>query len=397
MTNEERERRWRLILGGHDADGIGYNLSAQDQKLDQCLSALYGQGSQDGGLGSPSKTRRGGSSASKPKVSRWLGDIREYFPSSVVKVMQRDAIERLGLESLLLEKEVLENIEIDIHLVAQLISLKDVIPSRTKETARHVVEKVVEEIKRRLEVPLREAVSGSLNRAIHNPRPRHHEINWHRTILANLKHYQPAYQTIIPEKRIGYGKKRACLKDIILCVDQSGSMATSVVYSSIFAAVLASLPSIATHLIVFDTSIADLSDDLHHDPVDVLFGLNLGGGTDINKAVAYCETLITRPEDTIFILMSDLCEGGDNRRMRARMKDLVLAGVTCITLLALSDDGVPSYDHRNASYLANIGIPSFACTPDLFPDLISQVLSKKDLNMWAATHDIILTRKSEET
>ena len=392
---QERVRRWRLILGGQDADGTHTDLSGFDQKVDQCLASLYGQGSQQATLESKvlSKSKRGrnglgGLGSSKPSVSRWLGNIREYFPSSVVRVIQKDAIERLGLESLLLEKEILETIEADVHLVAQLISLKHVIPSQTKETARSVVNKVVQELKRKLEAPTREAIVGTLNRAQRNRRPRHHEIDWPRTIRANLKHYQPEYKSIIPEKRIGFGKKRSSLKDIILCVDQSGSMASSVVYSSIFAAVLASMPAVSTKLVIFDTSVVDLSEELHDDPVDILFGINLGGGTDINQAVAYCESLITRPADTVFILVSDLMEGGDQRKMRSRMNGLVQSGVNCITLLTLSDDGTPWYDHHNATKFRSMGIPCFACTPDLFPNLMATALTKRDISVWAATNDI---------
>ena len=391
----ERQRRWRLILGGRDADGTDAELSSADLKLDQCLSALYGQGSESGELSKAQKRRgggRGGSGSSKPNVSRWLGDIREYFPASVVRVMQRDAIDRLGIESLLLEKELLENVESDVHLVAQLISLKNVIPVETKETARRVVSKVVDELKRRLEAPTREAVSGSLNRARRNPRPRHHEIDWRRTIMANLKHYQADYQSIIPERRIGFGRKRSSLRDVILCVDQSGSMATSVVYSSIFAAVLAKLPAISIKLICFDTSVVDLSDELHDDPVDVLFGLNLGGGTDINQALAYCEKLITRPEETVLVMISDLMEGGDERQMLTRMNALVDSGVNCINLLTLSDDGVPWYDSDNTLRFSKMGIPCFACTPDLFPDLMAQALRQQNISTWASQQDLLIVR-----
>src|SRR5262249_35638013 len=150
------------------------------------------------------------------------------------------------------------------------------------------VRKCVEEIQQRLAEPMRQAVAGALNRAIRNRRPRHREIDWNRTIRANLKHYQPEYQTVVPETRIGFGRKRSALRDVILCVDQSGSMATSIVYSGIFGAVLASLPAVRTQVVVFDTAVVDLSDKLS-DPVDVLFGTQLGGGTDINQALSYCQ------------------------------------------------------------------------------------------------------------
>jgi len=388
-VDEERLRRWRLLLGGNEADGTGCSLDGVDLAIDNCLAALYERDQQ--GSGGRSRDRRGGLGGSAPNVARWLGDIRTYFPSTVVRVMQRDAMERLNLQQMLLEPEMLEAAEPDVHLVANLIALRGVMPNKTKDTARVVVARVVEELMRRLASTTQQAVMGSLNRNVRNRRPRHNEIDWHRTIRANLKHYQVDLKTIIPETRIGYGRKRSSLRDIVLCVDQSGSMATSVVYSSIFAAVLASIPAVSTRLIVFDTSIVDLTEDLQ-DPVEVLFSTQLGGGTDINRALAYCQSLIQRPQETIFVLISDLCEGGDQAEMLKRAAHIATSGVQFIALLALSDEGAPWYDHENAAALAGFGIPAFACTPDLFPDLMAAAINRQDLGQWAATNDIVAAR-----
>src|SRR5262249_32093976 len=162
--------------------------------------------------------------------------------------------------------ELLQAVEPDVHLVAKILSLSRVMPTAARETARSVVRRVVEELERKLANPTRQAVLGSLNRATRNRRPRHNEIDWHRTIRANLCHYQPESNTVIPETRIGYGRKRQALREVILCIDQSGSMATSVVYAGIFGAVLASLPALATRVVVYDTAVVDLTDELH-DPV----------------------------------------------------------------------------------------------------------------------------------
>ena len=374
----ERLRRWRLMLGP-EADSGGFTLTGDDINIDRALGSLYGD---KAGFGK-STDRRGGSEASAPNVARWLGDIRTYFPSSVVRVMQKDALERLNLRQMLLEPEMLEAVQPDVHLVATLISLKSVIPSKTMDTARQVVRKVTDELIRKLANPMRQAVNGSLNRAIRNRRPRHNEIDWHRTIRANLRHYQPEYKTIVPETRIGYGRKRSALRDIILCVDQSGSMASSVVYSSIYGAVLASLPAVRTQMIVFDTSVVDLTEELH-DPVDLLFGAQLGGGTDINRALTYCQGLVRRPTDTILVLVSDLCEGGNKVEMLKRAASLVASGVQVVALLALSDQGAPYFDHDNAAQFAALGVPAFACTPDQFPDLMAAAISRRDLGQWAS-------------
>ena len=183
----------------------------------------------------------------------------------------------------------------------------------------------------------------------------------------------------MPERLIGYGRRTTAVqRDVVLCVDQSGSMAASVVYSGVFAAVLASMRSLRTSLVVFDTAVVDLTEELH-DPVEVLFGTQLGGGTDINRAIAYSQGLITRPRDTIFVLISDLYEGGVRDEMLRRVAAMIAAGVQVIVLLALSDEGAPAYDHDNAAALAAMGVPAFACTPDAFPDLMAAAIQRQDL------------------
>ena len=387
MSDTEKLRRWRLVLGGDEADGTDMTLNGTDSAMDRCLSALY-----DGSGGG--RKRSAGLGASSPSVARWLGDIRSFFPTSVVRVMQQDAMERLNLRQLLMEPEMLETVEPDVHLVANLLALAHIMPAKTKETARLVVRKCVEELERKLAEPMRQSVLGALNRASRNRRPRHREIDWNRTIRANLKNYQPDYKTIIPETRIGFGRKRSALRDIILCVDQSGSMASSVVYSGIFGAVLASLPAVKTQIVVFDTAVVDLSDKLS-DPVDVLFGTQLGGGTDINRAISYCQSLVTQPDQTIMVLISDLIEGGVRENLLKRAASLISSGVSLITLLALSDDGAPAYDHQNAAALAELGSPAFACTPDQFPALMAAAIGRQDIATWAAAQGISTTRRGE--
>ena len=382
--DDERLRRWRLILGGGAAEGTGMGLRGDDLKIDNALQALY-DSDRSGGLGS-----------SPPNIARWLGDIRTYFPSSVVQVMQHDALERLDLRQMLLEPELLEAVEPNVHLVADLLSLKNVMPAKTSETARQVVRRVVEELQRKLANPTRQAVAGSLNRATRNRRPRHNEIDWQRTIRANLKHYQPAYRTIIPEQRIGYGRRRTSLRDIILCVDQSGSMATSVVYSGIFGAVMASLPAVQTRMVVFDTEVVDLTDELH-DPVDLLFGVQLGGGTDINRALTYCQGLVRRPQETILVLISDLYEGGVREDLLKRAAALIGSGVQMLTVAGAERRRRAELRPRHRRRARALGAPAFACTPDLFPGLMAAAINRQDIGQWAATNAIVTTRGAART
>lgn len=386
----ERMRRWRLALGS-DAEAACGGLSGAAAEIDQALAALYDL-SGPGSLSS--KDRRGGRGASAPGVARWLGDIRRYFPSSVVQVMQRDALERLDMREMLLQPEMLESVQPDVHLVANLMALSRVIPAGTKDTARLVVRRVVDELTKRLEEPMRSAVTGALDRSQRNRRPRHAEIDWHRTIRANLRHWQPAYRTVVPETLHGYGRKaRRPQREVVLCIDQSGSMANSVVYSSIFGAVMATLPAVSTRLVVFDTAVVDMTEQLD-DPVELLFGVQLGGGTDINGAVGYCQSVIREPRNSILVLISDLYEGGVEDNLLRRAAALVDSGVQFITLLALSDEGAPAYDHALAAKLAALGVPSFACTPDAFPGLMAAAIRRDDIGAWAAAQGIATSPKA---
>lgn len=383
-SGRDRLGRWRLVLGGHEADGItaangsAVGLSADDARRDQALEQLY----------DTERNGRGGMGASSPRVARWLGDIRGYFPSSVVQVMQADAMDRLGLRQLLLEPEMLRTVQPDVGLVSTLLGLGRVIPEHSRESARAVVRQVTAQLEERLRVRTVQAVTGALNRAARTRRPRHRDIDWNRTIAANLKNYQPAYRTVVPERLVGHARRSTEIqREIILCIDQSGSMAESVVYSSVFGAVLSSLRSVHTRMVVFDTEVVDLTEELQ-DPVDVLFGVQLGGGTDINRALAYCQGQISRPDETILVLISDLYEGGIAEEMLRRAASIVGSGTTMIALLALSDNGHPTFDAGHAAALAGTGVPAFACTPDLFPELMAAAIERRDVSEWAAFHDI---------
>lgn len=380
--SDERNRRWTLALGVDDN-----GLSDTDTRMSDALSALYGDGESD-------KKGRGTLGGSAPRVARWLGDIREFFPAPVVQVIQKDAFERGGLRQMLLEPEFLATVEADVDLIADLVALRGVMPEKTRETARIVIAKVVDQLMERLERRTVDAIRGALDRSRRTMRPRFADIDWPRTITANLRHYQAEHRTIVPERLIGFMRQQrriADLDEVVLCVDQSGSMATSVVYASIFAAVMASLPVVSTKLVCFDTAILDLTEELA-DPVEVLFGVQLGGGTDIDAAVAYCEARIERPSKTHFILISDMYEGGDANALVDRLARLVITGVNVVVLLALTDTGRPSYDPALSGRVAALGIPVFACTPDQFPDLMATALRHEDVHAWAATSDIKLVR-----
>ena len=375
----EAQRRWRLLLGEQGHSGTG--LSVDDDRIDQALSALYDV--PDPVETTPRGTRSAGLGAAAPQVTRWLGDIRRYFPATVVEVMQRDAVQRLDLVQVLSEPELLETLQPDIHLAATLIGLAKVLPETARLSARQVVAQVVADVERRLAERTRSAVAGALGRGARRYDPPLRDVDWDRTIRANLRHYLPEQRTVVPARLIGYARQRRRVqRDVIVAIDQSGSMAPSVVYAAVFGAVLASISSLRTRVVAFSSEVTDLTDRLA-DPVDVLFSSQLGGGTDINGAVGYCQSLVTRPQDTVFVLITDLFEGPGKAELVPRLARLRADGVCVVVLLALSDEGAPSYDRELAATVAGLGIPAFACTPDAFPDLVAVALARGNVSAWA--------------
>jgi Mg-chelatase subunit ChlD len=373
--------RWRLALGAR-AEEVDRGLSLDGLRDEaQRLAIDPGRlGELDDALGFVYDERKGGRSGSRPYVPRWLGALREFFRHDVVALIQKDAIERRGLTELLFEPETLPFLERNVDLVATLLSARGLVPDAAKEMARAIVREVVEDLRKKLESHVRTAVYGALRRTAHSPIKLAKNIDWRRTIGKNLRGWNAARRVMVPEKIHFFANQRRRHEwDVALVVDQSGSMAESVVYSAVMAAIFASIDVLGTRLLFFDTEIVDAT-RLLSDPVEVLFSTQLGGGTDINRAVAYAqERFIERPERTLFVLITDLYEGGDAEQLVARMRQLVDSRVHALCLLALSDRGHPSYDHALAGRLQEIGVPCFGCTPKLLVDVIERVLKNQDI------------------
>lgn len=377
---KEQLRRWRLVLGHSANDAMAQMgcaaLGQDDMLMDEALAAIYDESE---GAGS-SSARQAGLGGSAPKLAKWLGDIRTYFQEDVVAVIQNDAVERKGMKQLLLEPELLKNVQPSLQLVGTLLSLSRQIPEHTKETAREVVRALVDQIKHLLESEIRRAVTGALNKREHSPIPRVDSIDWKWTIGRNLKNWQPSIGRLIPERFYFYSRaQRQNQWTVIVDMDQSGSMADSVVYGAVTGSIFASLPALNTRVVAFDTEVVDLTEQCGNDPVDMLFGVQLGGGTDINKSVAYCEQFVTDPAKTLFIMITDLYEGGNAAQLVRRLGEMVGNGVRVMCLLALSDSGIPMYDETLAKKLAKLGIPCFGCTPQNLPALIEGALGGDDL------------------
>ena len=384
MEEIRRIKRWRLILGVESEERFTsmnanekLGLSEEQIMMDQALAAIYNR-SEAGGFG---QGRGAGNGPSNPKISKWLGDVRTLFEKDLVTVIQSDAIERCGLRQLIFEPELLENLEPDIGLASTLLMLKDQIPKRSKESARAFITKIVEEINKLLEADIRRAVTSAINRRLHSPIPSASALDFQLTIRRNLKNYNKELGTIVPEHFYFFDRTTTAASrqwTVILDVDQSGSMGESVIYSSIMSCILASMASIRTHIVAFDTNIVDLTEKCD-DPVDLLFGFQLGGGTNIDQSVAYCQKFVENPSKTLFFLITDLEEGGNRASLMNRLKELKESGVTVVCLLAIADGGKPYYDAQMAEKVAGIGIPCFACNPEMLPLLLQRALKGQEL------------------
>lgn len=374
MEVEKKMTRWRLILGAETRDRLekmgAPGLNDNENLMDQALAAIYNR-TEEGGFG---KAGNGaGKGPSTMRISRWLGDVRTLFDKELVTVIQSDAMERCGLNQMLLEPEILENLEPDIGLAAVLLTLKEQIPKASKESARRFIQKIVEEINKLLEQDIRQSVTAAINKRRHSPIPSADALDYKRTITRNLKHYSPELGSIVPEQFYFFDRTSTSAANrwtVILDVDQSGSMGESVIYSSIMSCILASMASLKTHIVAFDTNFVDLTEKAE-DPVDLLFGFQLGGGTNIDQSVAYCQTLIENPSKTLFFLISDLEEGGNRAALLRKLKEMKESRVTVICLLALADGGSPYYDASMAQKIAAMGIPCFACSPQKLPLLLN--------------------------
>ncbi len=385
MENLERMKRWRLILGAESDERFrgmngaeGMELSMEQELMDQALASIYNN-SEAGGFGGSGK--EGGRGPSNPQITKWLGDVRSLFDKELVKIVQADAMERCGLKQLLFEPELLESVEPDINLASTILMLKDQIPKRSKESVRAFIKKIVEEINKLLEADIRRAVTAAVNRRNHSPIPSASALDYKMTIRRNLKNYNQELKTIVPEHFYFFDRTTVAASrqwHVILDIDQSGSMGESVIYSSIMSCILASMSSIQTHVVAFDTNVVDLTEK-SDDPVDLLFGFQLGGGTDIDRSVAYCERFVENPSKTLFFLITDLYEGGNRASLIRRLGELKEAGVTVVCLLAIADGGKPYYDTQMAARVSSLKIPCFACNPQMLPVLLERAFKGQDL------------------
>lgn len=375
LDNAELLRRWRLILGRYAQPLQGEAWSQHDGQLDASLDYLYGREYERKGMLLGGRAGGGGSlDPSQLRAIDWLDQARKLFPQEVYERVQGHAIERYELSGLLRDPAVLASLEPNQALARALIGMRGRLSADMHDAVRAIIRRVVEEITERLRKDFVNAVTGRRNRFRRTQMKSAQNFDWRATIAANLKHYDTASARMVIARPIFNARvKRSLPWDVILCVDQSGSMMDSVIYAAVVAGILSSLPAVNVRLVVFDTSVVDLT-HLASDPVEVLLTVQLGGGTNIGRAVQYCEQLVVNPQRTIFALISDFEEGAPPAPLLAALKRMAESRVTLLGLAALDERAQPVYDRGMAQRLADQGMHVAALTPQHFAEWLAGVM-----------------------
>lgn len=371
LSPEEREslNKWRLILGSFSEKQLP--LSGEYQEMDHVLDFLYTREyTEEQGI----RGQNGGRGGSSLTVPTWIARVRELFPAKTVEIMQKQALEKYQLTELLTDEKILREMQPDMELLKNILAFKDSMSPRVLETARNIVTEVVREIEKNLESHIREAFYGKKNPYKSSSVRSMRNLDFKKTIRRNLKNYDRRRQILVPEHVYFCSRVRKQNEyHIILVVDESGSMLSSVIYTAVMAGIFAKLPTLQTDLIIFDTSVVDLSGYVS-DPVEVLMNVQLGGGTDISKALDYAMTKISRPAKTIVVLVSDLYDGYDYRQMYRRTYEIVESGAKMFVLPALDFDAAGSYDKNAAQKMANLGAEVAAVTPKELAQWIAKIV-----------------------
>lgn len=365
----EASRRWRLILGRYAQDKLG-GLSGQDGRMDGALDYLYGREYAGRGL----RGRQGSLDPTQMTALSWLGKARGLFPDNVFETLQSDALNRYGLTELLKDPEVLARIEPRQDLLPALLNMHGRASDALKSELRAIAQKIIDDIVKRLKPEIERAFSGQRNRFIRSNLASSANFDWRATMRENLSRYDPERQRIIAERiRFNARVKRRLPWTVVLCVDQSGSMTDSVIHAAVLAAILSGLPGVKVKMVLFDTSVIDVTDRLS-DPIDTLLSVQLGGGTDIGQAMLYCETLIEDPTRTVLALVTDFFEGGSGRDMLGVIARLAEARVTQLGLPALDGTGRAWFDRGLSGQAAALGMEIGAMSPDRFANWLAEVM-----------------------
>lgn len=369
--------RWRLMLGQSAEGGLGCGgLSGAAAGQDAALAWLYdrngtGEGRDIGG--GMHSDRQGGSGDSQLSVPDWLNEVHQLFPKETIERLEKDAVERYNITEIVTNAEVLQRIEPNPTLLAAIMKTKHLMNPEVLALARALVAKVVKQLMEKLAREIRTAFSGSVDRRKRSFLKVARNFDAKRTLRRNLGNYDPDEKKVFIRDPFFVSRTRK-INDkwqIILLVDESGSMMGSVIHAAVTAACLWGLPSVKTHICIFDTNVVDLTDDCT-DPVEILMKVQLGGGTDIGKAVAYALDLVTNPRKSIVVLITDFYEGGNPGVLVQNVKALCDQGTTVLGLAALDDQANPSYDRGMASRLVEVGAHVGAMTPGELANWIAE-------------------------
>jgi predicted metal-dependent peptidase len=376
-----RLNRWRLMLGkyaGKQMDfsegGIGNGLAyGEVREMDDVLDFVY---SREYGAEESVREQTGGLGGSVLTVTSWVNKVRELFPKETVEIMEKQALERYKMTELLTDARVLEKLNPNKELLGMILNFKGLMKPDVLAAAKKIVKKVVDELMEKLDSQIRKSITGQIDKTQDSPVKSSRNLDIKRTIMNNLKHYDTEKCRLVLDKVYFYSRiKKYQQWKIIVCVDESGSMLDSVIHSAIMAGIFAKLPMLETKLVIFDTNIVDLSDYVE-DPVETLMSVQLGGGTDIGRALAYCESLVTEPEKTIMVLVTDLYEGGDISYLYKTTAAIVESGAKLMVLTALDDAANPNYNKNAAARMAGLGAHVAAMTPGSLAAWVGEVMNE---------------------
>jgi Mg-chelatase subunit ChlD len=377
LSNDSRQMltRWRLVLG-KDAEQQGICIAAGDEqacRIEALVGYLFAEGG--GGAQSQSTGREGGLGPGHAmNVPRWVDEVGQLFPRQAKEVLERELINRKGLRELMEKPEILERIEPNQELVKTLLTHRDLMNEKTRVLARKLIDQVVQELKKRLKVQIEPAITGAIRRDKHSPRRVYRNLDLKRTIRRNLQHFDSASQKLLVERLYFHAAERKSRPwHIIVAVDQSGSMLDSAIFSAVMASIFVELPAIRTSLFLFDTEIADLTDQVGQ-PVDVLLSIQLGGGTDITRALQYAYQLVRQPARTIVVLVTDFYEGRDERDLIGQVKEMAQAGIRMIGLGALGYEARPEYNKTTAAKCRKVGMDILSCTPEKLAEAMAHII-----------------------
>lgn len=368
--------RWRLVLGSLSDQNLQFGGDANNiqsfENMEQLLDYLYSRSQGD-------DVRTGERSASLADTvltaAEWITKVRNLFPNRTAEVLEKHALDEFQMTELLTDKEVLEQMQPDMNLLKSVLQLKHLMKGEVLETAKRIARQVADDIRHKLENDIRRSVLGRIDRNSSSPVHSARNLDINKTIRRNLKNYDnDSKQIMLKNIYFSNRVKRYNNKRVIIAIDESGSMTGSIIYSAVMAQIISNLPFAEVKLVIFDTKIVDLSDEAD-DAAQVLMSVQLGGGTDIGSALAYCETLVTTPSHTSVIVVTDLYEGAMQSRLLNISRNIIESGAKLNFLTALDEEARPAYDRNLGQILANMGAFVGALTPDQLGDYIGRMFS----------------------